>query len=164
MKNQWGIALLLVLSGCGQTPVAPTPVIVNQTVIVGGGGTTTPGDSTGGVGGVLSVTVNAFGAPIGSATGGCSRGQKQIAIGCQQAITCNPRDGDGEVIFNTKVTGTSPSSFDVVPGSDPDVAGVKLDDANGFNLYITGRKTGILSFICSVKGVSSPPTAFTVVN
>lgn len=150
----WGIGAVLVLAGCDRTPAAPT-VINNtnvniNTINLGPGGASDTGPASGPV---FECSVNMFGEPLRKdGSGACARGEKEIAVGCEQAITLNPRDKDHNVIFNEQVTGTIPDSFSLAPGSDSTVATIRTGDQSAYNRYVLGLKPGVLTFNGSVKG------------
>lgn len=158
------VVALAVLPGCRPQPAGPT-IITNinnntNTVNAGPGGVSDTGPQSGPV---ASCTLNLFGEPLRkTGAGACARGDKEIAVGCEQAATLNPRDKDGNVIFNEQVTGAIPESFSLAPGSDPSVASVRVGSESAYNRYITGLKPGILTFLGSVKGKTCTG-AFTVV-
>lgn len=155
---------MLVLSACGESPVAPTVININNTntnnINLGPGGASDTGPTSGPV---VSCTINMFGEPLRKdGTGACARSDKQIAVGCEQAITLNPRDKDNNVIFNEAVTGTMPEVFALAPGSDPSVAQIRTGSESAYNRYVLGQKPGILTFNGQVKGKACS-AAFTVV-
>jgi hypothetical protein len=167
MKLRFVVVVLAVLTaacGRGQDPIAPTIININNTntnnINMGPGGVGDTGPSSGPV---LSCTINMFGEPLRKdGSGACSRSEKQIAIGCEQAITLNPRDADGNVIFNEQVTGVTPEVFGLAPGSDASVAIIRTGSDSAYNRFVQGVHSGILTFNGQVKGKSCS-AAFSVV-
>lgn len=135
-----------------QPPQAPSSVTIinNNTNTNGGSGGSSPAPGSGSASGVDSVTVNGFGqgnlCPAGVAG---ATGQREVKVGCRQAVTCNPRDVNGKVIFDLAVTGATPSDFSVTAGDPSEFA---IDDVNGFNGEIHGKAAGTVRLACTVKG------------
>lgn len=147
--------VLAFAAGCrAPAPTAPTTVNVNvtniNTLLTGPAGV---GDTGPNSGPVASCTINAFGVPIRkSGSGECGAGDKEIRVGCEQAVTLNPRDAQGNVIFNEQVTGTIPNAFGLAAGSDTSVAQIRTGSESAYNRFVQGLKPGILTFNGDVKG------------
>jgi len=167
MRLRIAVVVLSVLTaGCGRghDPVSPTIININNTNTnnnnPGPGGVGDTGPTSGPV---ASCTINAFGEPLRKdGSGACARSEKQIAVGCEQAITLNPRDTDGNVIFNEQVTGVTPEVFALAPGSDSTVAIIRTGNESAYNRFVQGVHSGILTFNGQVKGKSCS-AVFTVV-
>lgn len=158
------VAMLVMLTACGSNPTAPSIININNintnNINLGPGGASDTGPTSGPVN---HCTINMFGEPLRKdGSGACARGEKEIAVGCEQAITLNPRDKDNNVIFNESVTGTSPEVFALAPGSDSTVAIIRTGGDSAYNKFIQGAKPGILTFNGQVKGKACS-AAFTVV-
>jgi len=173
----WGVLALVALIGCGgEDAILPTPVATatpppacqiivngdNQGVIVCSGGVviTQPSPKPSpGSGPVVSLTINGMAngehCPAGTPLANKSR---EICHNGYLDVTVNPRDANGEVIFDTTVTGVAPESFREV--GDSPAADFVQDGGNRFNGRITCLGTGTIVLKAVVKGVPSPDESF----
>lgn len=159
------LAPVLLVFGCGEDPVVPTPVAQPVTVIVnvnqnqGGGGSTDPSNPSTNV--VSTVGVAEFGenCPAGSGKKPAEDLPRQVRVGCVSDVTCNPRGQDGKVIFNEAVTG--PASFRQIGGTG--AGEFAVSESNSFNGTVVGKASGVVVLQCTVKGVTSDPWSMEVV-
>ena len=108
-----------------------------------------------------SVTVNGFanGEKCPAGTSPAAQNGK-IRLGCDLAVTCNPRDAEGKVIFDDK----APPVDYFVLASGKDVVTFSQWPSNTYNADVRTVKAGHFQLVCSVVGISSGPTDFEVIQ
>jgi hypothetical protein len=156
----WVLCLVFAAGAC--TPTNPTSIDDHRvTVIIGGpGASPSPAASAGPAGPVVAVNVNAYGGqecPEGTPP---ATGQREIRAGCTQAVTCNPLDAHGAVIYDTGVAGAAPDFF----GSRSDTSSVAVvgQTGNPYNLRMTGVGSGSVFLECIVRGIRSELVEFKI--
>lgn len=84
----------------------------------------------------------------------------KIRLGCELAVTCNPRDAQDHVILDDNAPPTD--YFRQSEGLD--VATFARSSTNTYNGDVTTQKTGVFALECSVVGKASGPQRFEVIG
>lgn len=90
----------------------------------------------------------------------CGEEGRNISVGCQKFLTCTPFFADGTLV-PPAIHGPRPDFFGVIEGAQ--FVQVTTPDEE-FNRDVKGLFAGIVKFECIVKGVSSGPSEFVVVD
>jgi len=160
------LALALAGAAC-DTPTGPTVVnVVNNNTLTNNNGQSgsdpsEPNKTTGSVkSGTKSVTVNGFkdGEKCPSSITPANQNQK-IRLGCDLAVTCNPRDAEGKVIQDDK----APPVDYFILATGQDVVTFAQWASNTYNADVKTVKAGKFQLICSVVGISSGLQDFEVI-
>lgn len=156
-------ALVLFTAAC-QTPAGPTIVNVTQTVTINGQSGTDPGETNKAKGSVKSetksVTINGFkdGEKCPSGIAPANQNGK-IRLGCELAVTVNPRRADGSVIQDDN----APPVDYFVLATGQDVCSFSQSSSNSYNGDLKTLKAGKCELIASVVGISSGLQPFEVI-
>jgi hypothetical protein len=150
-----GVVLLIVAVAC------TTEVFTGgSTITVNTAPGPTASGSPGGEGLIATVSIAEFGETCPNGGTPAETLPRQVRIGCISDVTCNPRDPQGQVIFNLAITGPAPTSFTQTSGVS---FGEFVQDENPYNGTVRGIAAGLIQLQCTVKGVASPPFVMTVV-
>lgn len=160
--------MILGLAACGkQQPTGATLInIVNNNTNTNNNGQsgTDPGDPTKVPGSVLkstkSVTINGFanGEKCPSGIQPANQNQK-IRLGCDLAVTVNPRDESGHVIQDS----AAPAVDYFILAQGQDIVSFSQSSSNSYNGDVHTLKAGKFSLIASVVGISSGLQEFEVI-
>lgn len=157
------VGLLVVVAAC--TPAAPTNIVnVNtntNTNNIGQSGQGDPAAVPGSVSSkVKSVTINGFKdgekCPTGIAP---ANDNHKIRVGCDLAVTVNPRDADGKTILDDH----APPVDYFILGTGQDVVTFKQSASNSYNGDIHSTKAGKFALLASVMGIPSGLQEFEVI-
>jgi hypothetical protein len=157
------VASLVLLTAC--QPTVPSNInIINNNTNTNQNGQSGQGDPTAVPGSVTAkiktVTVNGFAngekCPTGIAP---ANDNHKIRLGCDLAVTVNPRDENGKTILDDKAP---PVDFFVLAAGQ-DVVDFKQSDSNSYNGDIHSKKAGKFALLASVVGISSGMQEFEVI-
>jgi hypothetical protein len=156
-------ALVLITAACAP-PAGPTIVNVTQTVTINGKSGTDPGETSKAKGSVKSetksVTVNGFvngeKCPSGIAP---ANDNHKIRLGCDLAVTVNPRRADGSVIQDDNAPPVD--YFALATGQD--VVTFTQSGSNSYNGDVHTVKAGKFALVASVVGIPSGLQEFEVI-
>jgi hypothetical protein len=159
------VAALVLLTAACTPPAGPTVITnVTTTVIVNGQSGTDPGEANKSKGSVLSetkkVTINGFvngeKCPAGITP---ANENKKIRLGCDLAVTVNPRRADDSVIEDDK----APPVDYFAQATGQDVAKFTQSASNSYNGDVHTLKAGKFGLIASVVGIPSGLQEFEVI-
>lgn len=108
-----------------------------------------------------TVTVNAFvngeKCPVGVTP---ANENKKVGLGCDLAVTCNPRDENGAVIQDDKAP---PVDYFILLSGNSNVTFSQWA-SNSYNADVKTKAVGTFTMACSVVGITSGPQDFEVVK
>lgn len=148
------------------TPTAPSTIVnINNNTNTNNNGQSGQGDPSAVPGKVdqqiASVTVNGFanGEKCPSTITPANQ-NKKIRLGCDLAVTVNPRNAAGQTILDDH----APPVDYFVLASGHDVVDFTQSSTNSYNGDVHSKKAGTFSFVASVKGIpTKEPQEFEVI-
>lgn len=161
----WCLMASIVLASCTQ-PAGPTIIttVTNVNTITVGQSGTDPGETNKSKGNVKtdtkSVTVNGFANGEKCPSGIAPANQNgKIRLGCELAVTVNPRRADGSVIQDDNAPPVD--YFALATGQD--VCSFTQSSSNTYNGDLKTLKAGKCELIASVVGIASGLQPFEVI-